>query len=255
MKKYLIPALLTGLRVPLLGHVPVNLAAMGAFAALGFSDPVFWVAGGTWQTVWLAFTAGRPGYRRGIDAKARLQAWREIEAKRLTLYNALPSAPRGRHHRLRERCRPLLSPASGSTPDAGAELFLWLHLKLLLARESVHSAAGAPPADGDHLHRLSASASVDLTDPAAAALASHAVSLLGSRASLQEDAARRLEQIDSQLARIEGELESAVTRHGLRDAPHDFQHSASLAADLLRDPLEDRPLAGEVDRLFERVRE
>lgn len=225
MKKYLLPALFARVRLPLLGAVPWNIAALSGFAALGLENPAFWVAGGAFEAAWLAVTAGRPGWRRRIDARERREAWRELEASRLALYHRLGPAGRARHHALRERCREFL-PAAGPVPEpdpppgaafrgpprtgptpaerrAALDLFAWLHLKLLPLHEAATD--GRPPGvNPETLHRLRAAALVDLDDPAAAALAGRALDLLETKrpvaAEETEGLLRAIEETAARLA-------------------------------------------------------
>ncbi|MES2706419.1 MAG: hypothetical protein V4726_07430 [Verrucomicrobiota bacterium] len=232
---YLRAAVFHRWRFPVLGEVPVNLAALGLFGVLGLDNPVFWAVGGGFEAVWLALTAGRTGYRRKVDAVHRRQAWKRVEERRLALYNQLPPGPRHRHHVLRAACQELTRVSPGSDPEATAEVFTWLHLKLLLARETL--AAGRETAPDDDLHGLHARAVLDLSDPAAARLAEQAVSLLESRRHHAEESARRLAHVDEQILRIEAEIASARQRHPRDHTPHDFRHSLSLAGGRLRGDL------------------
>lgn len=76
--------------LPLLGRVPLNALALARFGITGFDNPLFWVLGAGWQTIWLTATAGRASYRRKVDATARRVLWHRVEERRLQLYNQLP---------------------------------------------------------------------------------------------------------------------------------------------------------------------
>ena len=95
--------------VPLLGQVPLNAVAFAGFGMAGFDHPAFWAAGAAWQTLWLAGSAGRVGYRRKIDARARRAVWR--------------SAP---HPHQRPHCRstPAAQGYAGQRGHTGRELSL-----------------------------------------------------------------------------------------------------------------------------------
>lgn len=195
--------------LPLLGRVPLNAAAFAGFGIAGFDHPAFWAAGAAWQTLWLTATAGRVSYRQKIDAATRRTAWRTIEERRLQLYNQLPDADRLRHHQLRQTCQALISPAPGAPPDPAAELFTWLHLKLLLAR---HQAMNGKIAAADpDIALLHASAAVELTDPARAYLAEEAVTLIDPRhGQIRDPSLPLVPRIEAALARIEAALTEAV---------------------------------------------
>lgn len=232
--------------------MPVNLAALGAFGVMGLDNPVFWVAGGGFEALWLALTAGRAGYRQKVDVTRRREAWKRVEERRLALYNQLPAADRARHLRLREACRKLSPTLRDSDPEATAELYTWLHLKLLLARGAL--AAGRAPVADDDLHRLRALAAMDVSDPAAARLAEHAVSLLENRERQAADGAERLAHITAHLAAIELEIATARQRQIHDRTPFDFRHSLALASDRLEEDLRvlpPVPVVAELDQLMD----
>ena len=234
--------------LPLLGRVPLNAAALAGFGVAGFDDPALWAAGAGWEVLWLAGTAGRVEYRRMVDAAARREKWRRVEERRLQLYNQLPEASRIRHHTLRQICQALLAPARGQEPDPAAEVFTWLHLKLLLARH--HAADGQVPRSADpDLPRLHAGASIDLTDPARSRLADEAVALLDPRHALADAGLPELPTLEAALQRIESEL--AAMREG--KVPADFaplaREASAMAADFTTAP-ESRQAAMEVDALL-----
>lgn len=211
--------------LPMLGGVPLNAVALAGFGVAGFDHPALWVAGAGWQVLWLAGTAGRTAFRAKVDAAARLEKWRQVEERRLQLYNQLPEASRLRHHTLRQTCQAMLAPAQEKEPDPAAELFTWLHLKLLLARH--HAAAGRLPQSADpDLPRLQAGAAIDLTDPARSRLADEAVALLDPRHPLADRSQPVLPALEAALERIESEL--AAMREG--KVPADFTRLAMAAA-------------------------
>ncbi len=226
--KYLRSGFWQRVPLPLLGRVPLNAAALAGFGIAGFDNPALWVAGAAWQTLWLTATAGRTGYRRKVEAAGRRDAWRAIEERRLQLYNQLPDADRLRHHQLRAACQTLIAPRSGSEPDASAELFTWLHLKLLLARQQ--AASGERRATDPDAPKLQAGVAVEFTDPARARLADESIGLLEPRLGLHDPHAPLLPAIDSALQRIEAEL-AALSGKPTDAAPADFA-ALARAADL-----------------------
>ncbi|MDB6131946.1 MAG: uncharacterized protein JWM59_189 [Verrucomicrobiales bacterium] len=256
---YLRAAVFQRWRLPVVGDVPVNLGMLGLFAVLGLDNPAFWAVGGGVEAMWLVLTAGRTGYRRQVDAHHRRLAWKKVEERRLALFSRLPPEAAQRHQRLRAACQELTGAAAGGDPESVAEVFTWLHLKLLLAREAL---AAGRPGEPDHadedLHRLQARAALDVADPTAARTAQQALSLLESRHRHAGETRERLAHIDAQLEAIEAEITAARQRH-LRDrTPFDFRHTLSLARDRLHEDLSglegDRPVA-EVEALLTRLSE
>lgn len=240
--------------LPLLGQVPLNAVSFAGFGMAGFDHPAFWAAGAAWETLWLAGSAGRVGYRRKIDAAARRTVWRSVEERRLQLYNQLPPAARQRHHSLRSACQSLITPRPGQEPDPAAELFTWLHLKLLLARQQAVS--GQQPAADPDIPRLHAGAAVELTDPARAHLADEAVTLLDPRHGIKDPTLPLLPGIEAALQRIEAELVAAVRLQGEASGPCLFNAMAEAAAGAavpLTRQIPPLPGAGEVDLLLDQL--
>lgn len=245
--RYLKAAILHRWRLPVLGAVPVNLTALGIFSVMGFDQPVFWAVGGGLEALWLMHTAGRPAYRRKVDAADRREAWRKVEEGRLALVARLSPDARHRHHPLRVACRELSAGSSHGPgdehPEAAAELYTWLHLKLLLARDLLAAGVFTSPVSGGagrltgepDSADLLARALLDVADPAARSAAEQAVSLLESHVHLARETGERLARIDTQIILIETEIAMAVGRHRRDRAPHDFRHSLSLAGDRLRE--------------------
>jgi hypothetical protein len=240
--------------LPLLGQVPLNAVAFAGFGIAGFDHPAFWAAGAAWETLWLAGSAGRVGYRRKVDARARRTAWRSVEERRLQLYNQLPPADRQRHHSLRSACQSLITPRPGQEPDPAAELFTWLHLKLLLARQQAVS--GQRPAADPDVPRLHAGAAVEFTDPVRAHLADEAVTMLDPRHGIKDPTLPLLPRIEAALQRIEAELVIAVRLQGKASGPGPFNAMAEAAAGAavpLTRQIPPLPGAGEVDRLLDQL--
>jgi len=243
---YLKAAFFQRVPLPLLGQVRLNVAALAGFGVAGFDQPVFWAVGAGWEALWLTATAGRVSYRQRIDAAHRQVAWRTLEERRLQLYNQLQPAEQQRHHNLRTACQPLITQRpAGQEPEPAAELFTWLHLKLLLARH--RAAAGLPTGPDPDVPRLHAGAAVDITDPASSRLAGEAVSLLDSRIGLREPGAPLLPRIDAALLRIENAL-SQLSGNASQPWPAfiTVARDATSAASLSADP----PEVQEVERML-----
>ena len=234
--------------LPLLGRVPLNAAALAGFSVAGFDNPLLWAAGAGWQVLWLTGTAGRVGYRRKVDAAARREKWRRVEERRLQLYNQLPDTDRLRHHTLRQTCQALLAPSCGQEPDAAAEVFTWLHLKLLLARH--HAAGGRVPGAADpDLPRLHAGAAIDLTDPARSRLADEAVALLDPRHVLADAGPPVLPALDAALQRIESALAQMREGQGAVDFATLARAVSTMAGECVTSP-EATKASLEVDRML-----
>ena len=67
--------------VPLLGHIPLNKMALGAFAVLGLANPGFWLLGLAAELTYLVGVGGNPRFQKVIDGERLMAAQEGWEGK------------------------------------------------------------------------------------------------------------------------------------------------------------------------------
>lgn len=237
MLDYLKKAFWVGPNVPGLGRLPVNALATLGFGILGLGHPAFWLLGAGLEAGYLALVATDARFQRWVDRQRRTAAAPETATLRQDLVQRLGKQAGARLLALEQKCERIVEIAreshAGDFEIASAREALgrlsWIHLKLLVARQHLESSRlHASEADlqrkiVDLEREISASAEApsSLRSSQAATL-----KLLQQRLQNLENCEVTLKQVDSDLARIEAQvdlaLESATARGG----------GAVIAADL-----------------------
>jgi hypothetical protein len=231
------------LRFPIrgLGDVPLNLIGVASLGLLGLGNHGFWFAGVGLETLYLASLASNPRFQRWASAQAHLQQNVDVEAKRRALVAQLPDADRTAMQRLSQKCDRIESLWRAQedvilqTNDHTLRDLQWLYLKLLIARQ--HLLASENEADGTRLQADLVTLRRELGDPALSAAARESktatLALLKRRA---ENVARRrqtLEEIASDLARIEAQIALVLENTTLEGKPQAISSDLELASQLL----------------------
>ncbi len=226
MFEYLKKAFWAGPDLPGLGRLPVNVLAVVGFGIFGLVNPAFWLLGAGLEAAYLASVASHPRFQRLVDAQHRHLATVDAQEGRQELIRKLDSQARKRLALVEEKSARILSLVQES--QAGSfELesqrdalgrMTWIYLKLLVARHHLEaSRVHASEADlkrkiGDLEREVTASgASSALRESQAATL-----KILEQRLSNLERFDQTLKQVDSDLARIEAQVDLALESAGLR---------------------------------------
>lgn len=237
MLDYLKKAFWVGPNVPGLGRLPVNALATLGFGILGLGHPAFWLLGAGLEAGYLALVATDARFQRWADRQRRTAEAPETAVLRRDLVQRLGKQASARLLALEQKCERIVGIAReshagdfeiASARDALGRLS-WIYLKLLVALQHLESsrlhASGADLqrkiADLEREISASAQAPASLRGSQAATL-----KLLRQRLQNLENCEATLKQVDSDLSRIEAQvdlaLESATARGG----------GAVIAADL-----------------------
>jgi hypothetical protein len=231
------------LRYPVkgLGAVPINLVGLACFGVLGFGNAGFWFAGIGLETAYLATLATNWRFQRWVNAQERLRQAGDVDEKRLTLAKQLTQSSRLALERLAGKCDRIESlwrvhddVVLQSNQDALRDL-QWVYLKLLLAKQHVlgsetEANEASLRADIQTLERelLDAKLSTATRESKTATL-----TLLRRRA---ENIGRRrqsLEEIDSDLARVDAQVALVLENTTLEGKPQAVSADLDLASQLL----------------------
>jgi hypothetical protein len=217
MLRYLKAAFWARASLPGLGRVPLNAVSLLGLSILGFGHHAFWLLGLGLETGYLAVVASQPRFQRLVDGLARTSGEVDAASRRRELVAKLAPALRERVGRLEATCARILeletdagSLVLDGNRDALARL-TWIYLKLLVARERLETAPS--PADADLAGRIAAleralaapGATSQLRESQQATL-----ELLEQRRANVSRRAETLQEIDSDLARIEAQVDLAL---------------------------------------------
>lgn len=247
MLEYLNKAFWAGPNLPGLGRLPVNALAALGLAILGFGHPAFWLLGAGLEAAYLTAVASHPRFQRLVDAQRRHQSTAQAEEGRQELIRRLDSQARKRLALVEEKRGRILHLAR----EAGAGAFelesqrdaldrmAWIYLKLLVARHHLEtSRVHASEADLKRriaeLERSMAAAggSSALRESQAATL-----KILQQRLGNLGRFEQTLQQVDSDLARIEAQVDLALENAGLLGGGASVTANLELAGQLLDDEL------------------
>lgn len=248
MIEYLKRAFWAGPNLPGLGRLPLNALTLLGFGILGFGHPSFWLLGAGLEAAYLGTLVSHPRFQRLVDAEGRSPAMAEAEQGRRELVDALDPPSRQRLAALEKKRERLLGAAQESRAGEfelesardALDRLLWIYLKLLVARHQL--VATRTQADADGLARQAADLERALTAGGASA------TLRGSQAATLKILRQRLEnlercdeslhQVDSDLARVEAQVDLAVESTALRGGGAAVTANLELASQALGDGLD-----------------
>lgn len=245
MLKYLKEAFWWGPQVPGLGRLPVNAMAALGFAILGLGHEGFWLLGAGLEAGYLAWIATHPRFQRLVDARERVLEAGSAEEGRRALAASLEPASRRRFEALEAKIAASLQ--AGRDADLGAieietrrdalERLSWIALKLLVARHQLEaSRLHASEAD---LKRRIAGLEQELAagggEPSALRQSRSAtLEILRQRLRNLGRSEQTLKQIDSDLARIEAQVDLAFESASLQEGGELITANLELASEALQ---------------------
>jgi hypothetical protein len=231
--------------IPGLGAVPVNIVALACLGLLGLGNAGFWFAGAGLETLYLATLVSYPRFQRWADAQALIEDTIDVEARRRELVSQLPDADRAAMLMLSSKCERIESLWRSQedvvlqSSDRALRDLQWLYLKLLIARH--HVVASESEVDEAQLLRDIETLERGQSDARMSAAARESkgatLALLKRRS---DNVARRrqtLEEIASDLARIEAQVALVLENTTLDGKPQAISGDLELASQLLDDSL------------------
>jgi len=240
---YIKSAFLVRVEVPGLGLVPVNALLASAFAILGFAQPAFWLVGLAVETVVIAGLAFNPRFQNYVQAQQLQTVKDDAEVKRQDLVKLLDTGDRDRLTLVASKCARVLDvfrsqQAEEYVIDSNSDALKslqWVYLKLLVARHHLLS-----PAENDTETTLEQKISAidrDLAEqgePDSLRQSKAATqAILKKRLANIRRRAQTLEEIDSDLTRIEAQVDLILENATMQSKPQTISTDIELASDLL----------------------
>ena len=136
-------------RLPLLGHMPLNKLLIAGFVILGFAAPPFWLLGLALEGAYLLFLPGSDRFQKTVQKLIRgeqlLRAQKTWAEKEQLMLAGLALEDQRRYGRLWERCAGLQRSSAGADAvikveqlaAGGLAQLLWIFLKLLDSRRKI----------------------------------------------------------------------------------------------------------------------
>ncbi len=243
MFQYLKDAFLARPHLPGLGAFPINVVAVACFIILGFGHPGFWLLGAGLEVAYLFFVATDSRFRKWVRAHEEARMSAEDEAKWKRLINQLTHRSRRRLSDLEAKCIKVMHLHRMS--DAEDELIasnqyalkelMWVFLKLLIAQRNLYVSGHG--GDEVEIRRSLAELEEELqrNDISRSLRESKAatVNILNKRLKNLERREQYNEEIESNLTRIEAQVDLALENASMKDRPDFISTDIEMAGILL----------------------
>ena len=242
MWRYLKSAFLVTVDVPSLGHVPINVLGALAFGILGFAQPGFWLLGLAIEAAVVPALAFNPRFQKVVEAQSLQRSEGTVEQQRLALVKLLEAGAQQRLWGLAKKCNQVLDvyrsqQAEDFVVDSNEHALKnleWVYLKLLVARhhllspssETVQSlemkiqALEKDLREGEETESLRQSKTATLN-------------ILKKRQSTMRRKQQTLEEIESDLTRIDNQVDLILENATVQGKPQTISADIELASDLL----------------------
>jgi hypothetical protein len=237
--RYLTAAFWARPQIPILRYLPWNALAIVGAAVGGFFDPMIWLTGLAWETLYLSTLATNPYFQRSVDA--RTGAIDGAGLDRDALLRNLGGNARQRFVKLEEKVKRIEKLTAGDdllyeSNRAALRKLSLLHLQLLAAQKEL---ALFKPADADELRRQIRQIEEELrnaqTGDSTRETRQITLTALTQRMRNIERRDETLKEIDNDLARIEAQIDLAVENAGLKNQQVPISGNITLVTQLLDD--------------------
>jgi hypothetical protein len=243
--RYIKSAFLVSVDVPALGRVPVNILLASGFVILGFAQPAFWFLGAAAEATIVTALAFNPRFQKYVEAQHLQLAKDDAGSKRQALIQLLSPESRRRVSNLAAKCNSVLEvyrsqQAEDYIVDSNRDALdslQWVYLKLLVAQYHLVS-----PTNNETEQSLDAkirSLEADLNDTnkdeteSLRQSESATLAILKKRLVNIRRKAQSLEEIDSDLTRIEAQVDLILENATMQGKPQTISTDIELASDLL----------------------
>jgi hypothetical protein len=243
MWRYVKEAFFVRVPVPALGDLPINVMAVAGFGILGLANPGFWLLGVAVEATVLSGLAFNRRFQRLVDGKALLTTDDDVTRARQSLVEALPAASKQRLVALGSKCTKVLTlyraaRADGVVLEGNREALRnleWIYLKLLVAESHLRNNVGGE--DERQLQKRIGELEADLQKrPESQSLRdskSSTLEILKKRLALWRRREQSVDEICSDLVRIEAQVDLLVENAALEGRPQATDVEIQLATELV----------------------
>ncbi len=215
--------------------IPPNFFGLAAFALMGvFLSPGFWALGIGVEMAYLAGLSSNKRFRAVVDgdsAKAN-----PIDQRYAGFLNQLDSAQQQRQRHIEARSREIFATLGSSpmlqTHVTSLEQLVWLHLRLLVARQAIAGVVATATAEHTKLEAQEAQIVARLEKPEVSPELRRSLeqqkAVIDQRQEAHSSAGRRLEYVQAELERIDQQI--ALIREQALLVTDDEQIGSSLDA-------------------------
>jgi len=243
MLRYLKAAFLLKLPLPGLGWLPVNVLAMLGFLMLGFGSPGFWLLGLGLEIIYLYAVSTNPRFKRWVDLQGSLKGDQAFAQQWETLVDQLGPFDRDRVYKLQHKCDQVIRAYQDahaseymiqSNQDALRQLS-WLYLKLLIAKQNLQSLSTSTGITELKSRIQSLQTDLEnktLSEPIRESK-SATLEILEKRLQNLNQRDASLQEIDSDLSRIEAQVDLALENATMQGQPQAISTNIDLYSHVL----------------------
>ncbi len=199
--------------------VPPNWIGMAAFALLGFVHPGFLLIGAGLELLYLYMLSTNSRFQRLVDARKLSDEHRRWADRLSSMLAELEGADQQRYRNLEQRCQTILAQQARNpltreldVQGHGLGRLLWIYLRLLATRQSLvrvlreSSSVDHEPLD-ERVQRLQRRLSEPDLDANLRRSYEGQLQIMEQRLARQAEARRKLAYLESELTRIEQQVE------------------------------------------------
>ncbi len=243
MWRYLKSAFLVSVDVPGLGRLPINALGTAAFAILGFAQPALWFVGLAIEAAVLPSLAFNPRFQKVVQAQDLQVSGRDVEQRRQALVKLLEAGAQQRLWNLGKKCNQVLDVYRSQqaedyildSSDQALKNLEWVYLKLLVARHHL-----LDPVNGETeqtLEKRIEQLDDDLRNgeetESLRQSKTATMNILKKRRAMMRRKRQTLEEIESDLTRIENQVDLILENATVQGKPQTIAADIELASDLL----------------------
>jgi hypothetical protein len=194
--------------------VAPNWIGLAAFGVLGLLNPGFWLIGVGLELAYLMALTGNARFRQLVDARLAGEAKDDWDSKIVARVQSLPSPDAERFYALEKRCDAILDQQkkTGAISDVslqseGLGRLLWIYAGLLNTRQSLRQIMAGSGNDFSQKVRLIEAQLAIEKDEALRQSLTGQLDILHRRADMQKEGRTKISFLDSELDRIEQQVE------------------------------------------------
>jgi hypothetical protein len=243
MLRYLHQAFWARPQLSAIGRVPWNALAVAGAAILGFGEHAVWLAALGLETVYLYALATNPRFQHWVDAKDVEQIQADSDQSRRKLVEALNQEQKRRLDDLEQRCGKVdklyrESQSEDFLYDSNREAMrrlTWLYLRLLVAQRNLQVVDVTTRRNDLEKQITTCEADLAKTDlsPALRESKKATLAILKQRIRNLQRRNETLAEIESDLTRIEQQIDLAVEDATLKERPTAISANIDLVSHLL----------------------
>lgn len=262
MFRYLKAAFWAAPQIAGLGRLPVNVLALFGFGILGIGHPGFWLLGLAFEGTYLYALASSPRFRKVIDAGQLQTAQLSVEQERAMLVAKLPADARARLDQLAAKCTRALDLEREAQTDEivvdgnreALRKLEWLYLKVLVAQQNLRALGSGEAQLRRQIDILQVEVRADRLSRSLRESKEATLRLLEQRLANLERREQTLAEIESDLTRIETQVDLAVENAGMRGKSEAISANIDLVSQLLDDSIygDSGASIAALDRTFEK---